>query len=116
MSRCTGACCREIIVHNQESANLGLVCMPRVWMRIYIDRDRSVEMAKIWSVLRFERVRDDGREVHRCAALGQAGCQLARDDRPSMCTNFPYAGDRPCHECGARSDAEARGVAIERTT
>lgn len=88
--------------------------VPHSWLRVWIERDRNIDAAKIWRVLRVLRVRDDGATVYRCAALGPAGCLIERDERPSMCNGFPYGGTPGCHACGSFSDAEARGVALAR--
>lgn len=42
-------------------------------------------------------------------AIGRCG---VHDRKPHMCSQFPSNLDRPCSLCGARSDAEARGVAM----
>ena len=105
-ARCTGACCRNIGRLSHTVAEL------------FTRRDLGdVESAKILAVLRPSEYWDGYEKVHgfpkwRCLALGADSCMLERSDRPEICTLFPYGGDKPCANCGAKSDAEARGVAL----
>lgn len=109
---CTGRCCQRIVLHSTEADALGYPCTPRWWLRVWIERDRQEEAAKIWRVLRLVETDADGVDWHRCAALGPTGCTEPREHRPQMCNDFPYAGALPCRHCGARSDQEARAVAL----
>lgn len=106
MIRCTGACCTSITLSH-----------PRAFLRRMMDAPQHpydrIEAAKIWTLMR-PRTTDPDEDRVTCRALAEAGCQLQAVDRPSMCLNYPYGGDKRCRWCGAQSDAEARGVAIAR--
>ena len=52
-------------------------------------------------------------ETKRCRAYDARPMMCSRfpDARPMMCSRFPNS-DRPCRQCGAATDQEARGVAL----
>jgi Fe-S-cluster containining protein len=95
--KCTGACCRNILLNR-----------PRRDLERDVFLDGNRESAKILRFMRLEVV--NGIEVHHCLALQETGCWLARHERPEICNVYPTLG--PCIHCFARSDAEARGVAL----
>ena len=111
--RCTGACCERIEIS-----------VPRSTLRAWLDADdysrRPVDVAQraehalIWTLLQplpGEPVNSRS-ALHRCRALTPTGCALTYAERPEMCQRFPSNGHR-CVQCGAASDAEARGVALQ---
>ncbi len=96
-ARCTGVCCRDIVLD---------VAHRDVRRAAYLGHRES---ATILRLMHLDRV-VNGVEVHRCQALQETGCWLRRDERPAICTGYPSV--TPCPHCFARSDAEARGVAL----
>lgn len=102
---CTGKCCQDFCLS-----------VSRLHLRHCIDIDQSVEAAKIWALVREVDPHVDEFEMrYRCVALTSSGCSLAREDRPDMCNEHPRPPAR-CGLCGARSDQEARGVALVATS
>lgn len=98
--RCTGACCHDIRLSH-----------PRDDIRHMRDVKQDPEAALILMLMR-----PIGDGLHACVALTDDGCALDDMLRPALCRNFPYGGDKWCKACGAQSDAEARGVALQRIT
>jgi len=72
------------------------------------NKDQSPEWTRIRQILIPVIGR---RNLFACNEFDQeSGTCRAYDDRPGLCRRFPY--DDPCRYCGARSDAQARGVAL----
>lgn len=92
--KCTGECCQKIYLsHSRES------------LRILKD-EGNIQAALIWTLMPLKTIEP---ESVRCVALSSTGCLLSYNERPIMCSTFPY--DK-CSICGSYSDAEARGVAL----
>lgn len=99
---CDGRCCNVIQMDK-----------PRSELRRLANRGET-EAALIWTLMRPVDPSDDVPWAdHHCVALTSTGCALPREQRPLMCTDFPY-GKFACHHCGAWSDAESRHVALMR--
>jgi hypothetical protein len=107
-ARCSGACCRGPMYLSDSLIGIRARLASPIW-----SADVKLEAAKILSVFRRDVPDANGHERCSCGALTAAGCSLSSANRPVMCNDFPYAGGKPCPACGARSDAEARGVALE---
>lgn len=105
MARCTGECCVQVwlwkggrpllVADICAIADLGVVDVARL-KAIFLPMSNSLA------------------NDYRCRALTPTGCCLPRVDRPEFCNTFPYGDGHRCEKCGARSDAEARGVALQR--
>jgi hypothetical protein len=113
MARCMGACCDRIQINTARTTL-------RRWLDTdAYDRNQAAERAEhalIWTLLKPipGATPTWGREsVYSCRALAATGCVLTHGERPSMCRDFPYGGLPCCPHCGAASDAEARGVALQ---
>lgn len=109
--RCTGRCCGPIrIWRGGEPITLADLCA-------IVDREYGgVDNAKLKALLLPSPSAEHVNSV-TCRAFDTVTrrCQVY-DDRPEMCRDYPNnQGDVGCAHCGARSDAEARGVAMEIT-
>ncbi|HEU01319.1 MAG TPA: hypothetical protein ENH89_13425 [Aurantimonas coralicida] len=100
---CDGRCCQQFPVSHDW-----------YWqgrrLRSFIvgNKDQSPEWTRIRQILIPVIGR---RNLFACNEFDQeSGTCRAYDDRPGLCRRFPY--DDPCRYCGARSDAQARGVAL----
>src|SRR5688572_6716530 len=104
-ARCDGSCCKRFSIFDMNGR-----AESHAEIRARALRWQSADTMTLFAVLRPDGI-DDGKQRFRCAALGESGCTLPRESRPHMCNAHPY--ESGCWRCGARSDMEARGVALE---
>lgn len=94
--KCTGECCARFFVSTTLST-----------LRARIDRQAldgiaNVEAARLFAMLRPSGQLADGAtgQWFTCSAFDRERRRcLAYDDRPLMCSEFPY-GTTPCWACG----------------
>ena len=104
-ARCTGECCRVFTMqHTADDGTVTLIeaveQLSEPMRRLLVITDTAPEGA------------DPDRTYFACRQWdARTGRCLAYADRPSTCSLYPYDY---CRHCGARSAAEASGVALMR--